>query len=65
MKSKRLNRALLDAAKGKGDANLIWILKTELNDLLDKESQMWHQRSRALFLKEGDRNTRYFHSKAS
>ena len=64
LNSKRLNRAELDAAKGKGDANLIWTLKSELNDLLDKESQMWHQWSRILFLKEGDRNTRYFHSKA-
>ena len=33
--------------------------------MLDKESQMWHQRLRTLFLKEGDQNTRYFHSKAS
>ena len=40
-------------------------MQLELNVLLDKESLMWHQRSKALFLKEGDRNTRYFHSKAS
>ena len=65
LNSKKLNRAELEAAKGRGDTNLIWSLKTELNDLLDKESQMWHQRSRTLFMKEGDRNTRYFHSKAS
>ena len=41
------------------------ILRSELNDLLDKESQMWQQQSRAFFLKCGDRNTNYFHSKAS
>ena len=65
MKSKRLNRAELEAAKGNGDTYLIWSLQTELNESLDKEIQIWHQRSRALFLREGDRNTRYFHSKAS
>lgn len=43
MESKSLNRAELEAAKGKGDANLIWTLQSELNDLLDKESQMWLQ----------------------
>ena len=53
LNSKKLNRAELDAAKGRGDANLIWSLKTELNDLLDKESQMWHQRSRILFFEGG------------
>ena len=65
MKSKRLNRAELEATKGNRDAYLIRSLQTELNESLDKESQIWHQRSRALFLREGDRNTRYFHSKAS
>ena len=40
-------------------------LRKEINDILDKESKMWQQRSRALFLKCGDRNTAYFHSKAS
>ena len=44
---------------------MVKVLKAELNDLLDKESQMWQQRSRALFLKCGDRNMSFFHSKAS
>ncbi|KAK9997370.1 hypothetical protein SO802_022056 [Lithocarpus litseifolius] len=65
LKSKRLNKAEVEAAKGNGDATLIWSLRSKLNDLLDKENQMWHQRSRALFLKDGDRNTSYFRSKAS
>ena len=39
--------------------------QSNLNDLLDKENLMWKQRARALFLKCGDRNTGYFHSKAS
>ena len=37
----------------------------EVNELLDKESLMWQQRARALHLKCGDQNTRFFHNKAS
>ena len=52
------------AAKG-GDQLLMKSLQKEINSLLDKESQMWQQRSQVLFLKCGDRNTAYFHTKAS
>ena len=40
-------------------------LKREISDLLGKEEKMWKQRSRALWLHEGDTNTRYFHSRAT
>ena len=63
--SKLLSKAEIDAVKGRLDYEKVRILRSELNDLLDKESQMWQQRSRSLFLKCGDRNTNYFHSKAS
>ena len=52
-------------AKGEANYEVVKVLKVELNDLLDKESLMWEQRAQALFLKCGDRNTSYFHSKAS
>ena len=40
-------------------------LKWEINGLLIKEEKMWRQRSRILWLHEGDQNTRSFHNQAS
>jgi hypothetical protein len=37
----------------------------ELDDLLHQEEMWWNQRSRVLWLKHGDKNTRFFHQKAS
>ena len=48
-----------------GSMNRVLRLKKEINDLLSKEEKMWKQRSRALWLHEGDTNTRYFHSRAT
>lgn len=46
-------------------ANEIQALKKEINETLVKEEVMWNQRSRALWLKCGDRNTRFFHTTAT
>lgn len=37
-------------------------LKTELEVLLDEEDLFWRQRARENWLKEGDRNTKFFHA---
>ena len=40
-------------------------LRSKVNDLLDKENKMWFQRSRSLWAIHGDRDSKYFHHKAT
>ena len=40
-------------------------VRKALNCWLDAENTMWHQRSRHLWITDGDRNTSFFHQKAS
>ena len=40
-------------------------MRTDLNCWLEKEDEMWRQRSRLNWFQGGDRNTSFFHAKAS
>ena len=63
-KRKKLAQAERVACSG-GSVILMKKLEKKINVLLDKEAQMWGQRAKVQWLKDGDRNTRFFHSKAS
>ena len=62
---KELLKKVEEVAIAGGSMNRVLRLKKEINDLLLKEEKMRKQRSRALWLHEGDYNTRYFHSRAT
>ncbi|GAU13502.1 hypothetical protein TSUD_127990 [Trifolium subterraneum] len=54
---------LQNGSRGGGMGRLEDKLQNELSTILKKEELMWFQRSRAKWLIDGDRNTRYYHIK--
>ncbi|XP_031127486.1 uncharacterized protein LOC116029577 [Ipomoea triloba] len=49
-------------ASSRGLQNLERKLLRELNAVLDQEETLWFQKSRRDWIKDGDRNTRYYHT---
>ena len=51
------------ALQGGGSFRVVQLQK-EINLLMDKEVRMWRQRSRTLYIKDGNLNTCFFHCQA-
>ena len=63
-KTKILEGLMTDNRNGQNDER-IRELKLNINDYLRKEELHWRQRSHAVWLKAGDKNTKYFHHRAT
>jgi len=63
-KKKCLKGTEVAAARG-GDVDFFLQLKSEVNELLSLEEKMWQQHSKVHWMVSRDRNTSYFHNRAS
>ncbi|KAK8264452.1 hypothetical protein V6Z11_D12G109000 [Gossypium hirsutum] len=56
---------LIDGPYAESNADSLKVVRLKLGYLYDKEESYWAQRYRIRWLKEGDRNTRFFHVRAT
>lgn len=47
------------------DRNTLLLARQEVHTWLEREETLWRQRSKALWLKEGNQNKKFFNTKAS
>ena len=65
IKKKELLRKAELVAQASGVNHRVRELNREIGVLMDREARMWAQRSRLLWAGHGDKNTKYFHSRAT